>query len=184
MLIAEIPSWAPFALGIIIVTVILIRRSSRHYSGKRKRSPRSTQPKQPVVSSVSNDRPLADAPREILRWQVEMHETARDLKAELDGKIVALGILLRDAQHETQRLEAAVTRAEKLGITAEPNPLDVIEESAGPGGLADGVPQPDFVPDERIHDLAEQGYSANAIAQELGSSLGDIELALSLRAAR
>ncbi len=184
MLIAEIPSWTPFALGIIILTVVLLKRSSRYYRGKRSQPPRPTQRKQPAISSASNDRPLADAPREILRWQVEMHETARDLKAELDGKIVALGILLRDAQHETQRLEAAVARAKKLGVTTEPNPLDVIEESAGADGLADGLPPPDFVPDERIHDLAEQGYSANAIAQELGSSLGDIELALSLRAAR
>lgn len=49
---------------------------------------------------------LADAPAEVLRWQVEMHETARDLKAELDTKMRALQVLIRDADEKIARLES------------------------------------------------------------------------------
>jgi hypothetical protein len=48
---------------------------------------------------------LADAPVEVLRWQVEMHETARDLQAELDTKMRALQVLMRDADEKIARLE-------------------------------------------------------------------------------
>ena len=37
----------------------------------------------------------AQPPAELMRWQVEMHETARDLKAELDSKMVALKTTIR-----------------------------------------------------------------------------------------
>jgi hypothetical protein len=57
---------------------------------------------------------LADAPNEVLRWQVEMHETARELKAELDTKMRALHVLMRDADERIARLE-------QLGQTNPPS---------------------------------------------------------------
>ena len=49
-----------------------------------------------------------DAPPEVLRWEVEMHETARELSAQLDSKMGALQALIREADRAAARLEAAV----------------------------------------------------------------------------
>jgi hypothetical protein len=58
--------------------------------------------------------PLVDAPAEFTRWQVEMHETARDLKAELDSKIGVLQALVAMARKETQRLESLMHEAREV----------------------------------------------------------------------
>lgn len=46
-----------------------------------------------------------EPPLELVRWEVQMHDTARELKAELDSKMVALQVLIRQAERECQRLE-------------------------------------------------------------------------------
>ena len=47
----------------------------------------------------------ADAPEEIVRWEVQMQELARDLKAELDSKAIILGHLIREADRAARRLK-------------------------------------------------------------------------------
>lgn len=54
---------------------------------------------------------ISDAPVEVLRWEVEMHNTARDLKAELDTKMLALQAVTKAAQEERLRLEAVLRQA-------------------------------------------------------------------------
>jgi hypothetical protein len=81
---------------------------------------------QPLASSRTSfakpAEPLAaertTEPVEMLRWQVEMHETARDLKAEIDSKMVALQILIRDARQEQERLATLLARAEQIPTDA------------------------------------------------------------------
>ncbi len=48
--------------------------------------------------------PLAAAPPEVQRWQVEMFELQRDLKAELDMKIVVVQSLIRQADERIATL--------------------------------------------------------------------------------
>jgi len=52
-----------------------------------------------------------DAPDELARWEVRMHETARDLSGQLDSKMGALGRLIREADRAAARLEAALEAA-------------------------------------------------------------------------
>ncbi len=59
------------------------------------------------------EQPLRDAPADIERWQVEMHELARDLKGELDTKIAVLQRLVIDASAAAERLEATLERADR-----------------------------------------------------------------------
>jgi hypothetical protein len=55
---------------------------------------------------------MLDAPTEVGRWEVQMHETARNLMGELNTKIVIVEQLVRDANQAAERLERAIERAE------------------------------------------------------------------------
>jgi hypothetical protein len=57
---------------------------------------------------------LEDAPPELARWQVAMHELARDLKGEIDTKLAALQTLVALARQEAARLEALLAQTQRL----------------------------------------------------------------------
>ncbi len=64
--------------------------------------------------------PLLGAPADLRRWHVEMEQVARDLRAEIDTKIVLLQATIRSAAEEATRLERAVERARELPDEARP----------------------------------------------------------------
>jgi hypothetical protein len=104
------PSWG-VAAGIALLTWLLLRRT---YFRKRLKTPIESFPRSSRAVATRALQPLKDAPPELLRWQVEMHETARDLKAELDSKISVAQTLVGMAREECERLEAAIERANRL----------------------------------------------------------------------
>lgn len=66
-------------------------------------------------SPVREEKKLAhtlDAPTEVGRWEVHMHETARNLMGELNTRIAVVDQLVRDANQAAERLEQALARAE------------------------------------------------------------------------
>lgn len=67
-------------------------------------------------------RALADAPADLRRWHVELEEIARDVRGEIDTKIRLLQAVIRSAAEERQRLEEAIARAERAGITDGASP--------------------------------------------------------------
>lgn len=172
--------WGMFGLGVAMLIAILFRRSGRYYH-KLKRT-RNRSPRPPRAKERAE--PLADAPVETLRWQVEMHETARELKGELDSKMIALQVLTNAAQQQIERLEQVIAVARQTGVK---DPLCELEQ------LADGKPlheldlppvsqtAPDPELKRQVHELAAAGHASQAIAQRLGATLGDVELMLSLR---
>ena len=104
------PSWVMFTAGILLMTIILVRRSMRYY---RKRASRSDlSPSSGRLDLTTARRTLMDAPKEVLRWQVEMHEMARDVNAELDTKMRSLQVLIRMADEATERLQQAILKKE------------------------------------------------------------------------
>ena len=188
-----------FLLGLILLISILLRRYYRHF-GKRKPDDR------PLVRTsrrkADPQQPLMDAPPNVLRWQVEMHETARDLKAEIDTKMVALQQLIRMAGAEANRLEAAIARAERLGVgpcrdtlaelervTAEVAGEIRSESTAALGNLPQMPPATEsgnVVSGEtqaQICALAESGLPPREIAEQTGHTVGDVEMVLSLKGA-
>jgi hypothetical protein len=50
-------------------------------------------------------------PDDLAQWQVNMHETARQLSAQLDAKLSLLQSLLADVDRAAERLESALDRA-------------------------------------------------------------------------
>jgi len=146
------------------------------------------------------ENPDTDSPPELLRWQVEMHDTARELKGELDSKLSALQALVLIARQESQRLELAIKSAEELETAPPRDRLARIEGLAEPKALANSdslvqvanemPPLPAevaadlFVADQRMMEicrLLEKGHPAAEISRRLGLPLGEIELLLSLR---
>ncbi len=184
-LLASNASWGMFGAGVLMLIFLLMRRS-RRYLGKTKKQKASPRRK---LDDARQATPLLDAPPEILRWQVEMHETARDLKAELDSKMSALQAITRIASEESARLEAAIARAEQLGITGCADTLAAIEELHGSDDFGGGaLPEASSTTTDEIasrrdavYQLADKGLAASAIARSIGVPLGDVELLMSLR---
>lgn len=86
---------------VLLIWLTLLRRAYR----ARLASP-PTMTSRHAVARLGHDHP-----DEMMRWEVEMHETARELKAELDSKIGVLRSMTRLAAEESLRLEAALDRA-------------------------------------------------------------------------
>jgi DNA-binding NarL/FixJ family response regulator len=123
-------------------------------------------------------------------------------KRELDGKRAELEALIASARQESQRLEAAIAKAQSLGLAAGRDTLAAIEDLADPVALDDpralsqvaaripqlptGVAEDLFAADEKnltIVRLLHQGHSAAEIARRLRMPIGEVELLLSLRSA-
>lgn len=188
--------------GIVLAIFFLMRGSAAGWMRSRRNA---NDPKEieRMLGSRSRDSALADAPAEVLRWQVEMHETARDLKAEIDSKLSALQALVVLARQEAERLEAAIRRAADGGIGGDDAPRDTlaaIERLADPAALDDpdklaevaaqcpshasATAADPFHDNERtiaIARLADRGHSSVEIARRLGRPLGEVELLLGLR---
>ena len=134
--------------GLVVVIWLLMRRSDRYFgrrAGSDDFSPRRQRP------AGKDHRPLSDVPPELVRWQVEMHETARDLKAELDSKIGALQQLNLLAREQVERLELAVARAGQIelalgAVPPQPLPSATSQRPSGERPPAVDVPADDSPP--------------------------------------
>ncbi|MBC8353643.1 MAG: hypothetical protein H8E66_16720 [Planctomycetes bacterium] len=190
-LLANIPAQAMLGVGILMLVVLLFRRLRRYQRKTRKeqRSGNRSSASRQKLDEARAATPLLDAPPELLRWQVELHETARDLKAELDSKLSLLQATIRLASEESLRLETAIARAEQLGISPCPDALATIEAlNEGDTSVSDDLPDSSsLIADslttnrDAVYELADQGLSASSIAQSIGAPLGDVELMMSLR---
>ena len=187
--------------GVGLAVYLLMRGAGRSGRQSNDSDVDSRQTKK-LQAKRSRDAALADAPDEVLRWQVEMHETARDLKAEIDTKLSALQALVILARRESERLEQAIRRAENADVAAPRDALAAIEGLADPAALADpdrlarvaaqmpplpGGLRSDLFDDNQhqvaIARLAEQGLSPTEIARRLRLPIGEVELLLNLRSA-
>jgi len=104
--------------GTALASWLLLRGSRARWT----RSQRATADPKEVRRSLaegSRDTALRDAPPEVLRWHVELHETARDLKAEIDTKLAALQALTRLAREEADRLERLLSQADSKQFTVD-----------------------------------------------------------------
>lgn len=162
--------------GIGILIWVLWRRSNKHFGrgGKAYETPHR-------LSKIEPDRDLAlcDAPPEVTRWQVEMHELVREFKGEVDTKFAVLQLLTIQANEATARLEKLIERAQRMGLDRHSDPLAAIEQ--GTYEVTSDFESPKHPEAARIYALADRGESATAIADQTGLSLGDVEMTLSLR---
>lgn len=108
-LFAQIEPATFLLLGFLVLAISLLLWRSHRYLARQDKgwSPPAcaSRPKPPQPGL-----PL-DAPDELTRWEVRMHETARELSGQLDSKMGALGQLVREADRAAARLEAALAAA-------------------------------------------------------------------------
>lgn len=93
--------------GLAIGSYMLLRMSRGALFGGRAK-PTSPAEIKAILGERSRDSALSDAPANVLRWHVELHDTARDLKAELDSKLAAIQAATIAAEKATQEARAAL----------------------------------------------------------------------------
>ncbi len=170
-----------------MLVFILVKRSVR----RARRGNRRATHNLPNVKQPSTDSPLADAPPDLLRWQVEMHDTARNLKGELDSKMSALQALVIMARQEIVRLDSLLNRAaavdhqvpsgDDFDDDLDALPISTRSRREAMKTWPYGMPG-DQQQRSAVFTLADQGNNAKAIADRLGVSIGDIEMILGCRA--
>ena len=163
-------------LGLMIVFMLL--RTHRYLS--RQRGDQSAIVETPRPAREDREHHL-DAPPEVLRWEVQMHETARELSGQLDSKMGALQVLIAEADRASSRLEAALADSSAVAgqqdeETAKPDSTGEAEASALSAETA--PPEPNR---EQIYTLADYGYTAAEIARRTGNPIAEVELILALR---
>lgn len=159
--------------GVTLLLLILLRRIYRHYGHRQYRGTEGQpKPKQlqlpPDSRRRDEQRPFFDAPPEVLGWQVDMHETARELKAELDSKMRVLQLLIGQARQEADRLEQI------LGHLESP------DEGHDASSACKQTP-PSAERRARILELAERGCTSRDIAEQLDASVADVNSVLQRR---
>ena len=91
-----------FLLGLTLIVAVLIRRVTK---SKARASAADTR----FHAAASRPKALhsLDAPGDVSRWEVHMHELARDLAGTLDSKMVVLQQLIADADRRIELLARA-----------------------------------------------------------------------------
>jgi hypothetical protein len=182
-----------FIAALAITTWLLLMRSHRYFT-------RQKEPAAPEARSLGTVREERghhlDAPATAARWEVEMHDTARELSAQLDTKMSALQALIADADRAAARLETALGQASETSRPADfpdVRPVSQAEALKSPRGsdppLAAGTTPAASDADrtaqqrrrEEICTLADYGFTPAEIARRVGSPIGEVELILGLR---
>jgi hypothetical protein len=139
--------------GFVMLAWVLARRKIR--AGKKvhqdtKRANRKIklmrEHKEPSV-------PLNGAPVETQRWQAAMFDLQRELKAELDTRIIVVQTLLNQVDQKINQLNS---------LQSELEPATATDPSIR----------------TRIQELVQRGLNAREIAVKIGIPLDDVELAI------
>ncbi len=182
-----------FLIGLAMACAILLFRSQR-----RIRQPaRTSAPAAPHPAPASN---RFEPTPELKRWEVQMHDTAREVTARIDNKIRILEQLIRDADDRIARLQAVDEWLDHSGtLDHEPSivlsklsagaPTDFSSPPSRETPTAEAAPRatkslPASRRSEEIYALADAGCSSAEIARQVNSPIGEIELILSLRQKR
>ncbi|MCR4415979.1 MAG: hypothetical protein NUV77_26485, partial [Thermoguttaceae bacterium] len=116
---AELPGMPTLVfLGALVLTIALVLlRTQRYYARTTGARPSLAPPERTAYSPPG---PTLGAPTPMVNWEVEMHDMARQLAAQLDSKIRVLEHLIHEADRAAARLEAAIAANPSVAPTPEP----------------------------------------------------------------
>jgi hypothetical protein len=185
------PNWA-LAAALAAACFLMLRGNWL----RQKRSQESTPDPQTIQHSFASKTREASAhhaPEDLLRWQVEMHELARDVKGEIDAKLLALQSLMVIADEHAQRLESLLARTEQATGSQSPpviggrEILTRIENASGRLPSLDARAQGKELLNPAQAKLAaqlarEEEYTPAQIAQYVGAAVVDVEMYLNMNA--
>ena len=141
-----------FTLMALVTTIAILLWRSHRQLARQQRDRSSTGGTRHAEPSQPGHH--LGAPHEMLRWEVEMHETARELSGQLDSKMGALEHLIREADRAAARLEAA--------LRATAKPPDKAPAAGAATGEASSVSSRPNLPERQPTDQAEALKSASA----------------------
>lgn len=95
------------------------------------------------------------APKEVLRWQIELHDLGRELKGELDSKMIAIQALTQSSDQAALRLSELIQMAENLRFGPES-------------------------PIAKVRQLAAQNWTSEKIAAQTGLSANEVQSLLAV----
>ena len=160
-------AYAFLIAAILVATLTMLLRLYR-YQNRQKRGGSALPTRQQVRPDPREKN--ASTPDCVVRWEVEMQELARDLKAEIDSKMIALGHLIHDADRAAERLERALMNAPSHDEDPAEDRQDFEPSVLENGALRD-----------EVYQLSDYGFSIHDIASRLTTPAGQIELILRLR---
>jgi hypothetical protein len=194
-----------FLAGVALACAVLLFRSQRRL--RRQHASRTAAPSAWSLRDLSQPVPpnRLEAPLEMQRFEVQMHDMARETTARIDNKIRILEHLIRDADERIARLEAVgewMDRSAKVDAGADGGPHAHAESgvvlsklSAGSRGQAvstanrqaESAPPTHAKSDpagrsrEEVYALADSGQTSAEVANRLNRPIGEVELILGLR---
>ncbi len=188
MFLAEISLPNPSALALLAVALLvsgfLLFRTQRYFA-RAARTGAGQAPGAPHPAEALTP------PHEAVRWQVEMHELAREVSARLDNKVRILEHLIQDADRAAARLESALDQvrphtepAAAPRAAAARGALETNPAAASTSQTSRSEKAPETRRHEEIYTLADYGHAPAEIARRLNLPQGEIELILSLRKER
>jgi hypothetical protein len=191
-----------FFLAMALTIWILLIQTQRYFSRRRAETAQQLQvqiKRRPLEHRAGAP---PDGPEEAFRWEVRMHETARELSALLDSKLSVLQALVAEADRAAARLEAALDRA-GVGQSLPPGTRRAANQAEALQAIRPAEPQSSPLPQashsldedsaersaqqrrrEEVYTLADYGYEASEIAQRLQLPVGEVQLMLNLRQKR
>ena len=136
-------------IAMVLVIGWLLLRSQRHFAKLAKDSRPIVRTERPAPQRPAHR--LAQ-PDDVARWEVHMHEVARELSGELDSKMGVLQELILQANRAAGRLETALAVAQATEEPAAPSETDAIgppssheqswETSSRPASQAEALKSP------------------------------------------
>jgi hypothetical protein len=144
--------------GFVMLGWVLARRQIK----MRKRVNRDAKAANKAIRDIRHHKepavPLSDAPPETQRWQAAMFDLQRELKADLDTRIVVVQTLLRQMDRRIGQLAALESAADVATATL-----------------------PTITPEQHqtVEQLLRSGHTAKEIATKTGLPQGDIEFVVS-----
>lgn len=169
-----------FLAAMVVLIAIVLMRTQRQYSRRGSAAPGYAPPKREPASPSGT----LGVPPAAVDWEVQMHETARELLGRLDSKMAALGHLIGEADRAAGRLEAALDAARRQPAAPAPDAFQPLADNQAASLQAASGPSTRDPRYEEIYTLADYGYDAAEIAHRTQTPAGEVELILSLRGKR
>ena len=151
--------------GVIILVFFSLRISRR----ARQHAAATNKQMHDQFSSMREHSALRGSMDQLL---IQLEEYSRKCNAQIDTKCAKIETVVRDADQRIARLEALLDKVKQIKSVQPPEAAEPVTEKT-PSTLDNRV--------QRIYALVDSGLTPIKIAEEIGVSLGEVELALNLR---
>ena len=164
-----------FVLGIIVIAFIIMRTTMRRVMRSKQRS------KIPIQQRLADKRKIDDTYIQMNELMAALADLSRQINGQIDTRLAKLDILLQQADETIERLSQSASDM-KQNTLQKPDPPIVNTATDTVKGISEKFHSSIELTEKnrQVLDLAKQGLSAIAIAQQLSRPIGEIQLILSL----